>query len=110
VIMGSLEPWYEAVCLAEEAASCTTIEYNKLAFEHPGIICVYVCMCMYVYVYVYVYVRVCVCMHMYVCVCVCVCVYVHTHTHTRTHTDIKTLTTSGYESLEDKTIIKKQKT
>jgi len=37
VIVGSLEPWYEAVCLAEEAGSCTTLEYNKLAFEHPGL-------------------------------------------------------------------------
>ena len=37
VIVGSLKPWYEAICLVEEAASCTTIEYNKLAYEHPGL-------------------------------------------------------------------------
>ena len=37
VIVGSLEPWYEAVCLSQGAASCTTLEYNKLDFQHPGL-------------------------------------------------------------------------
>lgn len=37
MIVGSLEPWYEAVCLSRGAASCTTLEYNKLDFQHPGL-------------------------------------------------------------------------
>jgi len=37
VIMGSLEPWYESVCLAHSASSCTTIEYNELEYDHPGL-------------------------------------------------------------------------
>jgi len=37
VIMGSLVPWYEAVCIAYQANSCTTIEYNEIHYEHPKI-------------------------------------------------------------------------
>lgn len=37
VIMGSTNPWYEAVCLAEMAASCTTIEYNTVSWDHEGL-------------------------------------------------------------------------
>jgi len=35
IIVGSLVPWYEAICLAEDAASCTTVDHNRVAFEHP---------------------------------------------------------------------------
>ena len=35
VVMGSLEPWYESVALALGAARVTTIEYNRLQFDHP---------------------------------------------------------------------------
>jgi len=35
IVVGSLVPWYEAICLAERAASCTTVDHNPVAFEHP---------------------------------------------------------------------------
>jgi len=35
VVFGSLEPYYEAICLSFGAATVTTVEYNKLTFEHP---------------------------------------------------------------------------
>lgn len=35
VILGSLVPWFEAVCVASGAKTCTTIEYNKLDYAHP---------------------------------------------------------------------------
>ncbi|KAJ0392712.1 hypothetical protein P43SY_009387 [Pythium insidiosum] len=37
LIVGSTFPWYESVCIAMEAASCTTIDYNKLRYDHPKI-------------------------------------------------------------------------
>mmetsp|Transcript_24777 Transcript_24777/g.58535 ORF Transcript_24777/g.58535 Transcript_24777/m.58535 type:complete len:265 (-) Transcript_24777:1007-1801(-) len=37
VIMGSAFPWYEALCIALDAAKVVTIEYNKLSYEHPKI-------------------------------------------------------------------------
>ncbi|DBA00292.1 TPA: hypothetical protein N0F65_001487 [Lagenidium giganteum] len=37
LIMGSTIPWYEAICIAFEAASCTTIDYNRLRYNHPKI-------------------------------------------------------------------------
>uniref|UniRef100_A0A7S4K894 Methyltransferase type 11 domain-containing protein n=2 Tax=Guillardia theta TaxID=55529 RepID=A0A7S4K894_GUITH len=37
VIMGSLEPWYEAVSLAAGASQVITLEYNRVNFEHPNI-------------------------------------------------------------------------
>jgi hypothetical protein len=37
VVVGSMEPWYEAVCLAHGARSVTTSEYNRLTYEHPFI-------------------------------------------------------------------------
>jgi hypothetical protein len=36
-VVGSLTPWYESVALAAGAESVTTIEYNKLAYDHPRI-------------------------------------------------------------------------
>lgn len=35
LIVGSTTPWYESVCVALEAASCTTIDYNRLRYDHP---------------------------------------------------------------------------
>jgi SAM-dependent methyltransferase len=35
-VMGSNKPWFESVCLAY-GGRCTTIEYNKIVSEHPGI-------------------------------------------------------------------------
>jgi hypothetical protein len=32
-----MEPWFEAVCLAAGAEHVTTIEYNKLTYDHPQI-------------------------------------------------------------------------
>jgi hypothetical protein len=37
LIVGSTTPWYEAICIAMSAASCTTIDYNKLRYHHPKI-------------------------------------------------------------------------
>ena len=37
VVVGSLTPWYESVALAAGAESVTTIEYNKLDYDHPRI-------------------------------------------------------------------------
>ncbi|GLE05008.1 hypothetical protein PINS_up013992 [Pythium insidiosum] len=37
LIIGSTFPWYESVCIARDAASCTTIDYNKLRYDHPKI-------------------------------------------------------------------------
>lgn len=37
VVVGSLTPWYESVALAAGAESVTTIEYNKLEYDHPRI-------------------------------------------------------------------------
>ena len=37
LIIGSNVPWYEAICLAFGAASCTTVEYNALRYDHPGL-------------------------------------------------------------------------
>jgi hypothetical protein len=37
VVVGSLTPWYESVALAAGAESVTTIEYNKLDYDHPSI-------------------------------------------------------------------------
>jgi len=37
VVVGSLTPWYESVALAAGADSVTTIEYNKLHYDHPRI-------------------------------------------------------------------------
>lgn len=35
LIMGSTFPWYEAMCLAFGAASCTTLDYNQVKYAHP---------------------------------------------------------------------------
>jgi len=35
LIMGSNIPWYESICIAFEAASCTTVDYNQLHYDHP---------------------------------------------------------------------------
>lgn len=35
LVIGSTTPWYESVCIASGAASCTTIDYNRLRYEHP---------------------------------------------------------------------------
>jgi len=35
-IMGSNRPWYESMCLFLEA-KCTTIEYNRIETDHPGL-------------------------------------------------------------------------
>lgn len=35
LIVGSTTPWYESICVALEAASCTTIDYNRLRYDHP---------------------------------------------------------------------------
>jgi len=35
-----MEPWWEAVCLALGAARVTTVEYNRLTYDHPHIIAV----------------------------------------------------------------------
>eukprot|EP00043_Microstomoeca_roanoka_P005308 m.54929 g.54929 ORF g.54929 m.54929 type:complete len:335 (-) comp12909_c1_seq1:521-1525(-) len=35
VVWGSTSPWYEAVMAAAGAATVTTIEYNKLTYDHP---------------------------------------------------------------------------
>jgi hypothetical protein len=37
VVFGSMEPWFESVCVAAGAKSVTTIEYNKLTYDHPKI-------------------------------------------------------------------------
>lgn len=41
VVMGSLIPWYEAVCIANGATRVSTIEYNRVFFEHPAIVRTY---------------------------------------------------------------------
>lgn len=35
LIVGSTTPWYESICVALEAASCITIDYNRLRYDHP---------------------------------------------------------------------------
>lgn len=35
IIFGSMEPWAECLCLAAGAAHVTTVDYNRLHFEHP---------------------------------------------------------------------------
>jgi hypothetical protein len=35
-VIGSATPWYEGICLCY-GAKCTTIEYNKIVSDHPGI-------------------------------------------------------------------------
>mmetsp|Transcript_38184 Transcript_38184/g.82725 ORF Transcript_38184/g.82725 Transcript_38184/m.82725 type:complete len:200 (+) Transcript_38184:38-637(+) len=35
LLVGSVTPWYECICLSY-GASCTTVDYNKLHFDHPG--------------------------------------------------------------------------
>lgn len=37
LVVGSNVPWYEAVCLAFGAATCVTLEYNALRYDHPGV-------------------------------------------------------------------------
>ena len=37
VVFGSMQPWYEAIALAAGAGHVTTIEYNRLTYEHPNI-------------------------------------------------------------------------
>eukprot|EP00290_Baffinella_frigidus_P050634 CAMPEP_0180407054 /NCGR_PEP_ID=MMETSP0989-20121125/41511_1 /TAXON_ID=697907 /ORGANISM="non described non described, Strain CCMP2293" /LENGTH=272 /DNA_ID=CAMNT_0022410845 /DNA_START=46 /DNA_END=865 /DNA_ORIENTATION=+ len=36
-ILGSLEPWYEAVAIAYGAATVTTVEYNQCKYQHPKV-------------------------------------------------------------------------
>jgi hypothetical protein len=36
-VLGSMEPWWEAVCLAHGASRVTTIEYNRLTYDHPDV-------------------------------------------------------------------------
>ena len=35
-VLGSMEPWYEAVALVSGAKTTTTIEYNRLLYDHPN--------------------------------------------------------------------------
>ena len=37
VVFGSTSPWYESLLLAAGAAHVTTVEYNKLTYNHPNI-------------------------------------------------------------------------
>ena len=37
VVFGSMEPWFECLCLAAGAAHVTTVEYNRLTYEHERI-------------------------------------------------------------------------
>ena len=37
LIYGSMEPWYEALMIAMDAGSVTTVEYNRLTYDHPVI-------------------------------------------------------------------------
>lgn len=37
LIYGSMEPWYEALMIAMDASSVTTVEYNQLTYDHPDI-------------------------------------------------------------------------
>eukprot|EP01012_Entosiphon_sulcatum_P008984 TRINITY_DN14953_c0_g1_i2.p1 TRINITY_DN14953_c0_g1~~TRINITY_DN14953_c0_g1_i2.p1 ORF type:complete len:172 (+),score=14.68 TRINITY_DN14953_c0_g1_i2:467-982(+) len=37
LVFGSTEPWYEALALAAGAHTVTTVEYNRLVYEHPAI-------------------------------------------------------------------------
>ena len=37
LVFGSMEPWYEAMLLAAGAQSVTTVEYNRLTYDHPNI-------------------------------------------------------------------------
>uniref|UniRef100_A0A7S1I807 Uncharacterized protein n=1 Tax=Eutreptiella gymnastica TaxID=73025 RepID=A0A7S1I807_9EUGL len=37
VVMGSQTPWYESVCLARGALSCTTIDFQPINSSHPNI-------------------------------------------------------------------------
>lgn len=41
VVMGSLIPWYEAMCIARGATRVSTIEYNRVYYEHPAIVATY---------------------------------------------------------------------
>jgi len=34
-IFGSMSPWYEAIAVAAGAEAVTTLEYNKLTYDHP---------------------------------------------------------------------------
>ena len=34
-VFGSMSPWYEAIAVAAGAVKVTTIEYNKLTYDHP---------------------------------------------------------------------------
>lgn len=34
-VLGSTQPWYEAMAIAAGAASVCTIEYNQVSFQHP---------------------------------------------------------------------------
>jgi hypothetical protein len=36
-VVGTMEPWVESWCIAFGAKSVTTIEYNNLTIDHPGI-------------------------------------------------------------------------
>eukprot|EP01061_Rhynchopus_euleeides_P039132 TRINITY_DN67143_c0_g1_i1.p1 TRINITY_DN67143_c0_g1~~TRINITY_DN67143_c0_g1_i1.p1 ORF type:complete len:312 (+),score=114.92 TRINITY_DN67143_c0_g1_i1:67-936(+) len=45
VVYGSIEPWYEALALAHGAVSVTTVEYNKLSYDWPGMSTVTVAEC-----------------------------------------------------------------
>lgn len=37
LIIGSTTPWYESICLARGAASCTMIDYNRVQYDHPAL-------------------------------------------------------------------------
>ena len=34
-VIGSVEPWYEAICLAFAASECVSVDYNPVAYHHP---------------------------------------------------------------------------
>lgn len=36
-VFGSTSPWYEALLLASGAHHITTVEYNRLTYDHPNI-------------------------------------------------------------------------
>ena len=42
-IIGSVEPWYEAICLAYGAAACVSVDYNPVHYAHPRLV-IRVCM------------------------------------------------------------------
>jgi hypothetical protein len=36
-VIGSVEPWYEAICLAYGALHCVSIDYNAVHYRQPPV-------------------------------------------------------------------------